>query len=654
MRRGVRCAAGVVLLGSSFAAAAAMAQGGASPPAAAAAAAPTPPGEVHGGPADEYLQRAVRYGFSGAALVARGGKVILARGYGLAERGFDGESGIPNTAATRFDIGSISKQFTAAAILRLQMQGKLSIDDPVSKFFDETVVLQIPEESRRITLHQLMTHTSGLHGGPDLRNVDLYDRDAVVAACLSARTMFAPGVSFGYANTNYFILAAVVERVTGEPFEDAMRELVFEPAGMTDTTFCGDDAAENVACGHEDLPGPDGEVIGDIGPANLRPFTWGHKGATGVLTTVLDLHRWHEALKTDAVLSAEAKKVLFTPVRQQYACGWRVTRDENDDRLMMIHHSGTTVGFEACFARWIEDGAERDQPGADRGVVILLMNRRQGLGDRLQNVMARFALAGEDAPLPQPPPKPVEADLAVLERMVGTYRLPSGGAIELSVQEGKLVASPVGQDASVLLNLPTSHLAPVLARASARAQQALKGWLTGDGRDMAVYAASIHDAVPKDAADRWTQQWSAASRPESPLTAIEVLGSFVGEEGLQTAVRLRYADADEVIRIFWRQDQVYGIGPYDVMEAIRTDPAADDGEMAKFGVVAGSHGSSGPPGRARGLAVQLLPESPSTFACMDPEKWAVLRITAQPGEGEAVQSIIVRTEGQVAEARRER
>lgn len=648
MRSSVRCVAGVLLLSSALAATAAMAQQGAPPPAAAPAA--VPPGEVHGGPVDEYLQRAVRYGFSGAALVAKDGKVILARGYGLAERGFGGQSGIPNTASTRFDIGSISKQFTAAAILRLQMQGKLSIDDPVSKFFDETVVLQIPEESRRITLHQLMTHTSGLHGGADLRNVDLYDRDAVVAACLSARTMFAPGASFGYANTNYFVLAAVVERVSGMPFEEAMRELVFAPAGMADTTFCGDESADDVACGHEDVPGQDGETLGDIGPANLRPFTWGHRGATGVLTTVLDLHRWHEALKADAVLSAEAKKVFFTPVRQQYACGWQVARDENDDRLMMIHHGGTTVGFEACFARWAEDGAEKGRPGADRGVVILLMNSRRGLGNRLQSVMAKFALARPDAVLPELPPKPVEVDLAALERMAGTYRLPSGGAIELSVQEGKLIASPAGQDASALLNLPTPHLAPVLARASGRAQQALKGWLTGDERDMAAYTASIHDAVPKDAADRWTQKWSAASRPENPLTAVEVLGSFVGEEGLQTAVRLRYQDADEVVRIFWRQDQVYGIGPYDVMEGIRTDPAIDSGDPAALGA---SDGPSGPPGRIRGLAVHLLPESPSSFASMDPEKWTVLRITAQPAEGAAVQSILIRTEGQAAEAKRE-
>lgn len=591
--------------------------------------------EIHGGPVDEYLDRATRYGFAGAALVARDGKVLVARGYGLAER--DGE--VPNTAGTRFDIGSISKQFTAAAILRLEMQGKLRVDDPVVKFFDETVGGNVPTQSTTITLHQLMSHTSGLHGGVRLGDVDTEDRDAVVAAILSSPSSFKPGTAFGYANPNYFVLAAVIERVSGKPFEQAMRELIFEPAGMVETTFCGDFDAEEVAHGYEDIasPGPDGEPwepLGDIGPASDRPFTWGFKGATGVLTTVRDLYRWHLALHTDAVLSAEAKKKFFTVVRQNYAYGWEVHNVEGGGTL--IKHGGTTPGFESLMARWV------GPDGSDRGVVILLLNSRRGLAGKIQPALEHFVLASPGAEPPLAPPKPADVPAAALEQAAGVYRLETGGAIELTVQEGKLIAIPVGQDASALLNLPTQHLAPVLARASQRAGQLLGAWVTRDEAAMKLYRREIHEQVPEGAADHWADRWSGPSHADDPLAAVETLGSFVGEEGLQSVVRLRYGSGKtETVRIFWKQDLIYGIGSYDVLEGVRTDEEAMLPLPPRQAV------------RAKGLAVELVAESETSFAAMEPAKWLVLRILLDLGPDGSPTGLRLITGEQSVAAKRE-
>lgn len=598
----------------------------ATPPAEAAIPVANPPvgvpalAEVAAGPVHEYLQRSVRYGLSGAAVLVRGGgEVIGAGGYGLADR----DSEDPNTLATLFDVGAISMQFTAAAILRLEMEGRLKVDDPVGRYFDETVVGNIPPESAAITLHQLLSHTSGLRGA-NLRDLDLTDRDAVVTAILSNPGPFKPGTSFGFTGANYCILAAIVERVSGRDFEDAMRELVFQPAGMTDTTFYGDWDAAAVAHGHEDLPrrgGEDGEEIepiGSIGPPNERDFDWSSKGAGGILSSARDLYRWHVALTGDTLLSAEAKKRFFTAVRQNHAYGWEVHNLEEDEGGgFLLKCAGIPVGFEALFARWI------GPDGSDRGALILLLNTRRGMAQRLQPPLQRFVLGSSGDVAPQPPPLRA-ADVALpagaIGRAAGIYRLPSGGAIELVVSEGKLIAVPAGQDASALLNVPTQHLAPVLGNASARTAQVLGALVKGDDRSLAFFRDSLHPQVPEGSGDRWIERWAGPSRADNPLTGVEVLGSFVGDDGLQSVARLRSRDGEaETVRIFWKQDQVYGIGAYDPLEGIRTDEDATRPVNPRLAT------------RSPGLAVELVPESETSFAAIDAGKWGVLRMTLQPG-----------------------
>ncbi|HTQ78447.1 MAG TPA: serine hydrolase domain-containing protein, partial [Thermoanaerobaculia bacterium] len=192
---------------------------------------PASRGEVHGpvGQAlDAYFSKLEAFGYSGSALVAQGGQVVLDKGYGLANR----EKALPYTNETIFDIASISKQFTAAAIVKLEQEGKLKVEDPISKFFGP-----VPEDKAPITLHMLLTHTSGM---PDVLGTDEYEpvsRQEMIRRALAADLVRPPGKKFWYSNAGYSMLAAVVEIASKEPFEKYLTEHLFKPAGMDHTGF---------------------------------------------------------------------------------------------------------------------------------------------------------------------------------------------------------------------------------------------------------------------------------------------------------------------------------------------------------------------------------------------------------------------------------
>ncbi|HXO22316.1 MAG TPA: serine hydrolase domain-containing protein, partial [Thermoanaerobaculia bacterium] len=288
-------------------------------------------GEAHGplGEAlDRYLSRLESFGFSGSALVAQRGRVVLDKGYGLADR----EHHRPYTADTIFDIASISKQFTAAAILKLEMEGRLKVEDPLAKFLGP-----VPEDKQPITLHMLLTHTSGL---PDVLGDDEYEevtRAEMVRRALAAKLIAVPGRKFRYSNAGYSLLAAVVEIASGEPFEKYLKERLWAPAGMLHTGFHVPDA-ERAARGYK----PDG----DWGTSFDHPWApdgpwWDLRGNGGILSTTGDLYRWHLALAGDKILSANERKKYITPFVSQgraahasYGYGWSIEEDPKGGRLI--------------------------------------------------------------------------------------------------------------------------------------------------------------------------------------------------------------------------------------------------------------------------------------------------------------------------------
>ncbi len=251
---------------------------------------------------NDYILTAVEAGFSGAAMVVKGGEVILQKGYGLADR----EKNIPVDKDTVFDIGSITKRFTRAAILKLEDLGKLKLSDPLSTFFKD-----IPEDKAAITVEQVLEHTAGFHEYHDTRgDFEEMDRDKALETILDQKLRFKPGSQQAYSNSGYGLLAIIIELVSEQSYTTFLKENLFEPAGMDRTGFYRDRlwAEDEVAVGYE------GRKIGEINSPYYWPhMTWALIGGGGMVSSVGELYKWILALQTDKVLSEKSKEKMVDP-----------------------------------------------------------------------------------------------------------------------------------------------------------------------------------------------------------------------------------------------------------------------------------------------------------------------------------------------------
>lgn len=300
---------------------------------------------------DALFSGLAKDGFSGAILIARDGRILLEKAYGLA----DVEKKIPVRTDTVFYLASVSKHITASAVLKLESEGKLKISDPIYKYLDG-----VPEDKRGITIQHLLTHTSGLismYG--DYREV--VDRDTAVAKTLATELQSKPGEKWSYSNAGYNLVAAIIEKVSGKPFVDYIQEEIFEPACMTSTGTVFEQnrwPADQVAHCYENGVDNGNHIEWDP--------TWKRMGAGGIITNVEDMYRWHLALQGEKVLSAAAKEKLFTPQFNTYSYGLNI--EKNEHGLDVQQHSGSLFGFITMFIRY----------PAKNAVLILLSN---SLGD---------------------------------------------------------------------------------------------------------------------------------------------------------------------------------------------------------------------------------------------------------------------------------
>jgi CubicO group peptidase (beta-lactamase class C family) len=268
---------------------------------------------------DSVLTRLEKTGYSGAVLVAQDGKIILHKGYGLADR----ERDIRNTPETLFSIASITKVFTAAAILKLEMQGKLKTSDLISLYLGA-----FPKKKSGARIHHLLTHTSGLviKGA----RLDYSSRQAFVKSVKETPVAAKPGKQYQYLNAGYSLLAAIIEEVSGLPFETYLQKYIFDPAGMTSTGFGWDQRFNAlVAVGYE------GDDLASLKPAPRLPNNWENRGPSGVVTTVGDMYKWIQALSTNLILSPKATRKMFTAYVGDEGYGWHVKKTRR----------GTTVVF---------------------------------------------------------------------------------------------------------------------------------------------------------------------------------------------------------------------------------------------------------------------------------------------------------------------
>lgn len=260
---------------------------------------------------DKVMRDETTDGFSGAVLAVKDGEVVLHKGYGWADRA----RRVPVTTETVFDVASYAKSITKMAILKLEEQGQLTTDDPITRFFDN-----VPEEKRGITIHHLLTMQSGLHEYHD-RSGDFeeMDREQAIDRIMAQELRFTPGEDRGYSNSGYGLLAAIVEKVSGQPYLGYVQKELFEPAGLRHTGYYRDPrwTSEQVAHGY------DARKFGEENsPSHWPEITWACIGGGCLVSSPGDQGRWLEALLDHKVLSKSAIDKLYATYKKGMETDW--------------------------------------------------------------------------------------------------------------------------------------------------------------------------------------------------------------------------------------------------------------------------------------------------------------------------------------------
>jgi CubicO group peptidase (beta-lactamase class C family) len=275
-----------------------------------------------------------------SVLVLRDGALVFRRAYGLA----DLEQHVAATPATNYRLASMTKQFTAAAVLALVEDGHLSLDDPVRKWLPS-----LPPATEAITLRHLLTHTSGLIDYEDLipatETQQVHDADVLHLLESQNRLYFAPGTSYRYSNTAYALLALIVARAAGEDFASFLRARIFLPLGMRDTIAyeAGVSSVIHRAFGYS--------YDGSAWRRTDQSVTSAVLGDGGVYSSIEDLAKWDAALYDERLLSARSLALAFTPATAtddpavRYGFGWRISGET-------LWHSGETLGFRNVIVRY--------------------------------------------------------------------------------------------------------------------------------------------------------------------------------------------------------------------------------------------------------------------------------------------------------------
>ncbi len=356
--------------------------------------------------------------------ISQDGRIVLERAYGMA----DLEQGTPNRTDTIFEAGSVSKQFTAAAVLLLARDGSISLDDPVRKYIPE-----VPDYGTPITIREMLQHTSGLRDWGSVEDVAGWPRGTRVythahvldIVSRQSRLNFTPGTNWSYSNTGYNLAAILVGRVAGEPFAEFTRKRIFEPLGMTRTSWRDD--YTRIVPGRAIAYAEDGSRY-----RMEMPFENIH-GNGGLLTTVGDLLRWNSNFLSPRVGDAAFVALETSPgrfangVQHDYAFGLTVGKYKG---LPEIRHSGTTASYRAYLSQFPEQ----------RLSVAVLCNAGNSTPGKTLHAVADLYLG--DAPIPESAPPPPGLSGAVLDALTGLYRKSTTGeAFTIERKDGSLLMS---------------------------------------------------------------------------------------------------------------------------------------------------------------------------------------------------------------------
>ncbi len=375
---------------------------------------------------DEYMKAVLRVdGFSGTILVARNGKPVVSRGYGMANI----ELNVPNTPESIFRLGSVTKQFTGMAISMLQERGKLSVDDPMCKYLTDC-----PDAWKPITIKHLLTHTSGITnytGFPDFAKTTIMPiTTAEMADRLKKEPLeFTPGEKMAYSNSGYYLLGAIVEKASGKKYADFLQENIFTPLGMKQTGY--DDPLRiimNRAAGYQKQAG---KFINASYMDMSVPYAAG-----SLYSTIGDLLIWDQALYTEQLVSQKSLDEIFTPSKWNYGYGWGIGK-KFDHRS--ISHGGGIYGFATDISRYPDD----------RVTVVVLSNIQAAPAGEISGNLAAIVF-GAPYEIPKER-KEIAVDAKILEKYTGEYKIGTNIIIAITLENGKLMAQLGGQPKFAIL-----------------------------------------------------------------------------------------------------------------------------------------------------------------------------------------------------------
>lgn len=500
---------------------------------------------------DEYMMRLENLGYTGGVLVIRAGRPVLKRSYGMANRA----TGVVADTATVYNLGSITKQFTAAAILRLEEQGKLRTTDSIARFFPDA-----PADKRAITLHQLLTHTAGFDSDYSPTDYEATTRKEYARRMFAAPLRTASGSAHFYSNAGYSLLAAIVELATGTDYETALNDLVLRPAGMTQTGYKAPGwAPTRIAHGYQN--GRDwGTIVDRIAPSDA-PY-WALRGNGGLHTTLGDMAWWDASLNDTRVFTDSSRRKFMTGYvnegpdgQSQYAYGWAVMKTSRGTRL--VTHNGGNGVYAAEFLRFVDDS-----------VTIFVTSTVSDLtATQALRVVSRIVF-GQPYELP---PQRVAVAPATLSAVAGTHRLGDGSRLVLRADNGRLMAEAVGQQAFALLATGDTASPPGAADANERARVIVEALVVGN---VAPLVAALGEGGPDsaDVARQEAQLMDGRRQRLGAFQSLEVIGTLRAPDGgLRTTVRLSFErGAATNIYTFNRSRRIEDLGarPFSAVELI--------------------------------------------------------------------------------------
>ncbi len=365
--------------------------------------------------------------FMGSVLIARAGEVLLSQGYGMANL----EHGVANSPQTKFRLGSVTKQFTAAAILQLQDLGLLKVDSPISTYLPDY------PQGGAITVHHLLTHTAGIPNYTSFPDYIQKQRTAMtldeIIAWFSDKPLeFTPGERYSYSNSGYTLLTNLIEAVSAQSYADYLQHHIFEPLGMTHSGY--DQSAPIVphrASGY--APAEEGYQNAAFIDMSIP------SGAGGLYSTVEDLYQWDQALYTNAVLSESSRQMIFAPAvgmgeengNADYGYGWVIDHAYERDR---VGHGGRIDGFTSSIARYPNEQV----------VIIVLSNLETAPVARINNDLAAI-LFGREYTFPQQR-QTIALDPAIYETYIGDYEFSPGIILSVTTESQRFFAQLTGQN----------------------------------------------------------------------------------------------------------------------------------------------------------------------------------------------------------------